>query len=82
MNQFVSWEIATKANKWQGRNITRWRSEEYDEGYQGGAGRARSGQAGRAVHQDERPGDRRPGRHPGGGPPRRRGDVATSSCAI
>ena len=22
MNQFVSWEVATKENKWQGRNIT------------------------------------------------------------
>jgi peptide/nickel transport system substrate-binding protein len=30
MNQFTSWEIASKANKWQGRNITRWRNEEYD----------------------------------------------------
>jgi peptide/nickel transport system substrate-binding protein len=33
MNQFVSWEIASKANKWQGRNITRWRNEEYDRAY-------------------------------------------------
>ena len=33
MNQFVSWEVATKANKWQGRNITRWQSEEYDKTY-------------------------------------------------
>ena len=33
MNQFVSWEAATKANKWQGRNITRWRNEEYDRLY-------------------------------------------------
>ena len=31
MNQFTSWEVATKDNKWQGRNITRWRSEEYDK---------------------------------------------------
>jgi peptide/nickel transport system substrate-binding protein len=31
MNQFASWEVATKANKWQGRNITRWKSEEYDK---------------------------------------------------
>jgi peptide/nickel transport system substrate-binding protein len=31
MNQFTSWEIASKANKYQGRNITRWRSEEYDK---------------------------------------------------
>ncbi len=30
MNQFVSWEISSKANNWQGRNITRFRSEEYD----------------------------------------------------
>src|SRR6185312_14944584 len=24
MNQFCSWEVAQKENKWQGRNITRW----------------------------------------------------------
>ena len=30
MNQFTSWEASSKENKWQGRNITRWRSEEYD----------------------------------------------------
>jgi peptide/nickel transport system substrate-binding protein len=33
MNQFVSWEVATKDNKWQGRNITRWRNEQYDDIY-------------------------------------------------
>jgi peptide/nickel transport system substrate-binding protein len=33
MNQFASWEIATKDNKWQGRNITRWNSEEYDKAF-------------------------------------------------
>jgi len=33
MNQFCSWEIATKENKWQGRNITRWSSPEYDTIY-------------------------------------------------
>jgi peptide/nickel transport system substrate-binding protein len=33
MNQFTSWEAATKENKWQGRNITRWRNEEYDKVY-------------------------------------------------
>jgi peptide/nickel transport system substrate-binding protein len=31
LNQFVSWEIASKENKWQGRNITRWRSDECDQ---------------------------------------------------
>jgi peptide/nickel transport system substrate-binding protein len=30
MNQYVSWEISAKANNWQGRNIVRWRNEEYD----------------------------------------------------
>lgn len=30
MNQYVSWEVSSKANSWQGRNIVRWRSEEYD----------------------------------------------------
>jgi peptide/nickel transport system substrate-binding protein len=26
----ASWELARKANKWAGRNTTRWRNEEYD----------------------------------------------------
>lgn len=30
MNQFTSWEVASQANRWQGRNITRWKNEEYD----------------------------------------------------
>src|SRR5215471_6197394 len=30
MNQFTSWEVATKENKWQGRNIARWQNKEYD----------------------------------------------------
>ncbi|CCE11952.1 putative oligopeptide-binding protein appA precursor (ABC superfamily) [Bradyrhizobium sp. STM 3843] len=33
MNQFVSWEIANKENKWQGRNVSRWQNKEYDETY-------------------------------------------------
>ncbi|HVH75594.1 MAG TPA: peptide ABC transporter substrate-binding protein [Stellaceae bacterium] len=33
MLQFTSGEIAQKANKWQGRNITRWKSAEYDALY-------------------------------------------------
>jgi peptide/nickel transport system substrate-binding protein len=33
MNQYLTAEVATKANKWQGRNISRWHSEEYDELY-------------------------------------------------
>ncbi len=31
MRQFLSNEVATKENKWQGRNITRWQNKEYDE---------------------------------------------------
>ncbi len=31
LRQFLSWEAATKENKWQGRNITRWQSKEYDD---------------------------------------------------
>jgi peptide/nickel transport system substrate-binding protein len=38
MNQFASWEVATKENKWQGRNITRWRSEEYDKAFRAAEG--------------------------------------------
>jgi peptide/nickel transport system substrate-binding protein len=33
MRQFLSSEIASKANKWQGRNITRWHSAEYDSAF-------------------------------------------------
>jgi peptide/nickel transport system substrate-binding protein len=31
MRQFLTEEVASKDNKWQGRNITRWRSEEFDK---------------------------------------------------
>jgi peptide/nickel transport system substrate-binding protein len=30
MLQFASWEVAGKQNKWQGLNISRWQSREYD----------------------------------------------------
>ncbi|HKU09484.1 MAG TPA: peptide ABC transporter substrate-binding protein [Bradyrhizobium sp.] len=33
MNQYTSWQIASKDNKWQGRNVSRWHSKEYDETY-------------------------------------------------
>jgi peptide/nickel transport system substrate-binding protein len=38
MNQFCSWEASTKANKWQGRNITRWKNDEYDRVYKAAEG--------------------------------------------
>ena len=31
MNQYTSWQAATKENKWQGRNVSRWQSKEYDD---------------------------------------------------
>jgi peptide/nickel transport system substrate-binding protein len=31
MRQFLSVEVASKANKFQGRNITRWQSADYDK---------------------------------------------------
>ena len=33
MDRYVSWESATKANKWQGRNGMRWRNDEFDRIY-------------------------------------------------
>jgi len=38
MLQFTSWEAATKENKWQGRNIPRWRNEEYDTAFRAAEG--------------------------------------------
>ncbi len=38
MIAFTSWEVASKENKWQGRNITRWRNEEVDKLYKAGEG--------------------------------------------
>ncbi|MBU6272544.1 MAG: peptide ABC transporter substrate-binding protein [Betaproteobacteria bacterium] len=34
MEQYCSWEVAQKANKWAGRNICRWRNDEYDKAHQ------------------------------------------------
>ena len=33
MRAFASWEVASKENKWQGRNITRWRNDRYDKAF-------------------------------------------------
>ena len=65
MNQFTSWEVATKENKWQGRNITRWTERGVRQDVPRRGRRARSGQARGSVHPHERPGVRRPGGDPG-----------------
>ena len=31
MRSFLSTEVSCKANRWQGRNLTRWHSPEFDE---------------------------------------------------
>ncbi len=33
MQSFLSTEVASKANKWLGRKITRWRNSEFDDLY-------------------------------------------------
>jgi peptide/nickel transport system substrate-binding protein len=33
MLQWASWEVASKANQWQGRNHARWASEDFDRAY-------------------------------------------------
>ena len=38
MNQYCSWEAATKDNKWQGRNSSRFRDEEYDKTFKAAQG--------------------------------------------
>jgi len=38
MRQFLSTEVASKENKWQGRNITRWRNDEYDQTFRAAEG--------------------------------------------
>ena len=65
MNQFTSWEVATKENKWQGRNITRWTQRRVRQAFSAAEGEARSGQARGPVHPHERPGMQQPRRDPG-----------------
>ncbi len=38
MRQYLSSEIAAKENKWQGRNIARWRNDEYDKAFKAAEG--------------------------------------------
>ncbi|GAB4192197.1 MAG: peptide ABC transporter substrate-binding protein [Thalassobaculales bacterium] len=38
MGQFVSWEAASKDNKWSGRNAPRFRNKEYDDLYKASQG--------------------------------------------
>ena len=64
MRVFPSWEVATKENKFSGRNTTRWRNEEFDRLYKAAETEMDPVKRAAHVHPDERP--RRPehGRHP------------------
>ncbi len=73
MRQFLSAEVASKANKFQGRNITRWQNADYDKLLRAERQRAQSGQACGAVHRHERHGDQGRGGHSGRDPSRRCG---------
>jgi len=33
MELFCSWQMSSRENKWQGRNLVRWRSDEYDTAF-------------------------------------------------
>ena len=79
MKQFLSEEAATKANKWQGRNITRWQNKEYDDNYKAGQVELDPVKRAAMFIKAERHGDRQPGRDPGRRPPGRRRDEPTSS---
>jgi peptide/nickel transport system substrate-binding protein len=48
MDQFTSWEVSSKDNKWQGRNITRWRNDDYDRAWK--AAESEMDPVKRAVH--------------------------------
>ena len=55
MNQFLTEEIASKANKWSGRNADALEQRGVRPDLQGGRARDGPGEAGGDVHQDERP---------------------------
>ena len=69
MTQFRSWEVASKDNKWQGRNITRWRNEEYDKLFRASESELDPVKRAAHVHQDERDGHPERGGHPRRVPP-------------
>ena len=73
MRQFLSSEVATKANKYQGRNITRWQNADYDKLHDQSDNELDPVKRAAHVHRDERPGDQGRGGDPGRDPPRRVG---------
>ena len=75
MNQFTSWEVATKENKWQGRNITRWRNEEYDKAFRAAEGELDPVKRAALFIRMNDLVVQRPGGHPGRLPAARRRDL-------
>ena len=64
MRQFLSSEIAAKENKWQGRNVTRWRNEAYDQAFRAAEGELDPVKRAALFIAHERHGGRRRGGHP------------------
>ena len=61
MRSFTSQEVATKDNKWSGRNVTRWRNEEYDRLWKAAEIEMDPVKRAAHVHPDERHGRSRTG---------------------
>ena len=59
MNQYVSWEVASKANKWQGRDVSRWVNKEYDDIYKQATQELDPVKRAAMYHQAQRHGGRR-----------------------
>ena len=71
MRQFLSAEVASKANKFQGRNITRWQNADYDKLHDQSDNELDPVKRAAIVHRHERHGDQEHRGHPGRDPPRR-----------
>jgi peptide/nickel transport system substrate-binding protein len=54
MKQFLSTELATRENKWQGRNVSRWTNAEYDKLYDAAESELDPIKARGVVHPHER----------------------------
>ena len=71
MDQYLTREVSTKANKWSGRNILRWRNEEYDRTYAAAETELDPVKRAALFIKAERPRGRRRLHHPADLPPAR-----------
>ena len=59
MQWFVSWEVASKANKWLWQNLVRWQNSEFDALFRAAEAELDPVKRASALHPDERPCRRR-----------------------